>query len=70
MSTFSTFGEFRKVRAEYSPQTQMIRCAIGNANLVFFLDSAQAVKLRDDLARAITERAQKAAQAVNAEVTP
>lgn len=69
MSTFSTFGEFREIRAEYSPQTQMIRAAIGNANLVFFLDSAQAVTLRDDLTRAITEQAQKAAQAVNVGVT-
>ena len=67
MSTFSTFGEFREVRAEYSPQTQMIRAAIGNANLVFFLDSPQAVTLRDDLSRAIVEAAQKAAQAVEAE---
>lgn len=63
MSTFSTFGEFREVRAEYSPQTQMIRVEVGNANLVFFLDSAQAVTLRDDLSRAIAEQAQKAAQA-------
>ena len=66
MSTFSTFGEFREVRAEYSPQTQMIRCAIGNANLVFFLDNEQAVTLRDDLSCAITEAAQKHAQAVTA----
>lgn len=66
MSTFSTFGEFREVRAEYSPHTRMIRAEIGNANLVFFLDSAQAIKLRNDLSRAITEAAQKHAQAVAA----
>ena len=64
MSTFSTFGEFHKLHAEYSPQTQMIRVAIGNANLVFFLDSKQAVTLRDDLSRAIVEAAREHARAV------
>jgi hypothetical protein len=64
MSTFSTFGEFKTLGAEYSPQVRMVRVASKSADLVFFLDSQQAIQLRDDLSRAITEAAMAAAKAV------
>ena len=64
MMTFSTFGCFRSLRAEYQPQVEKIRVSSDNADLVFFLDGPQAVNLRDDLSRAITEAAQQHAQTV------
>ena len=72
MSTFNTFGSFHSVRATHAPKLGMIRVASNNADLVFFLDGTQAVKLRDDLSRAITEAAQASAKtkAVEAEGTP
>jgi len=71
MMTFSTFGCFRSLQAEYSDKR--IRVSSSDANLVFFLDGPHAVQLRDDLSRAITEAAQQHAQTVAKdaqEVTP
>jgi len=67
MSTFNTFGSFHSVHATHAPKLGMIRVASNNADLVFFLDGTQAVKLRDDLSRAITEAAQQHAQAKDAQ---
>jgi len=68
MLTFSAFGTFKSVCAEYVPHAEKIRVSSNDANLVFYLDSQQAVRLRDALSRAIVEAAQKSAQA-KAEVT-
>jgi len=72
MMTFSTFGCFRSLRAEYLQQADKIRVSSDKADLVFFLDGPQAVQLRDDLSRAIVEAAQASAKtkAVEAEGTP
>lgn len=45
MLTFSAFGTFESVCAEYVPHAEKIRVSSNDANLVFFLDSEQAVNL-------------------------
>ena len=67
MATFSTVGQFTSLDVEYSPGAGRIRVSSDTADLLFFLDGSQAVKLRDDLSRAIVEAAQASAKAKAAE---
>jgi hypothetical protein len=70
MATFSTFGNFESIRAEYVPQVGMIRVSTPDAALVFYVRSQRAAQLRDDLSRAIVEAAQASAKAVESEGSP